>query len=83
MSKLTQLTSLTGTNVQILKLQGALSFFLLVEDWEIPLPSRMSKVTPSHRVIYFLGPVINFAVVPAQVLLSLLALLVQKYWLYW
>jgi hypothetical protein len=121
MSKVTQLTSLTGTKVQILKLQGA-SFFFFISGglgdtttltnvksnsfasrhllsgachkfrcgasagasvyllcWYKSTCFTGTKVTPSHRAIYFLGPLINFAVVPAQVLLSLLALLAQKF----
>jgi hypothetical protein len=37
-----------------------------VETWQIPLPSKLTKVLPSQRVVYFLGPLINFAVVPAM-----------------
>ena len=37
-----------------------------VESWGIPIPGKLSKLAnDAMRVVYFLGPVINFAVLQA------------------
>ena len=38
-----------------------------VENWGIPLPGKLAKIAnDAMRVVYFLGPVINFAVLQAR-----------------